>query len=243
MSVLMQCQLLRDADGSALRLSGALLDQTSQVSQSEQKRQLMRLCEYEISATVASCQLLLQQDAVVAAYQLQHLHWLCQQFCQLISGAEPISPVPVRLDFALLMPKLLQALTPVAAKAHLKLLWRQNQSPYGLVGHEGSWWQVCSDLLQLAMSLADSNSTIEVGMEFYPGIISWQAKLDVDVEQTANFLATQANSSMLDGPSAQSNDRYCALLAARHWAAQLGAELNIKHERQQLWFYLTVRQQ
>ncbi|WP_333797046.1 CHASE domain-containing protein [Rheinheimera sp.] len=242
LSVLMQCQLLRDADGSALRLSGALLDQTHQVSQSEQQQQLMRLCQFEIAAAVASCQLLLQKDAAVAGYQLAHLHWLSQQFCQLISGAEPVQAVPVRLDFMLLMPKLLQALGPVAIQQQLHLVWRQSQSPYGLAGHEGVWWQLCSDLLLLAMSLANSNSSIEVGMEFYPGIISWQAELEVDAEQTANFLATQTNIAMLDGPSTESNNRYCALLAAKHWASVLGAELNIKHEQQKLWFYLTVRQ-
>ncbi len=243
LSVLMQCQLLRDADGSALRLSGALLDQTQQVSQSEQQQQLMRLCQFEIASTVASCQLLVQQDPVVASYQLAHLHWLSQQFCQMVSGAESLPALPVRLDFTALMPKLLKALSPVAAVNQQRLEWRLSQSPYGLTGYEGVWWQLCSDLMFLAMSLAQSNSCIMVGMDFYPGIISWQAELEVDAEQTANFLATQTNTAMLDGPSTESNDRYCALLAAKHWAAVLGAELNIKHEQQKLWFYLTVRQQ
>ncbi len=242
LSVLMQCQLLRDADGSALRLSGALLDQTRQVSQTEQQQLVMRLCQYEMAAAVTSCQLLLVKDSASAARQLSHCHWLCQWFCQLLSGAEVPEPVVARLDFAVMMPELLQVLTPVAAQQQLKLRWRQSQSPYGLTGSEGVWWQVCTDLLQLAISLANPGSQIEVAMEFYPGIISWQVQLDVDAEQTANFLATQDNTAMLDGPSLQSNNRYCALLAARTWAMQLDAELNIKHEQQQLWFYLTVRQ-
>ena len=242
MSVLVQYQLLRDADGSALRLSGTLQDQTSLVMQAADRHRFMRLCQYEMATAMQSCQLLLVQDKEVAALQIAHTHWLSSSFCVLMAGNNLPNITPERLDFAFFMQSLLKALAPEAAQHQLTLQWQQSQLPYGLSGHERIWWQLCTDLLHLSMSLATPHSQIDVAMEFYPGIISWQLQVMVDAEQTADFLATQANTAMLDGPSAASNHRYCALLAARYWATQLGAELNIRHEQHQLWLYLTVRQ-
>lgn len=242
MSVLVQYQLLRDVDGSALRLSGTLQDQTQEVRRAGERQRFMRLCQYEMATAMQSCQLLLGQDKAVAALQIEHTHWLSGSFCTLMAGNDLPVTAPERLDFAFFMQSLLKALGPEAAKRQLELQWQQSQLPYGLSGNERVWWQLCFDLLQLSMSLALPHSVIEVAMEFYPGIISWQLQLTVDAEQTADFLATQGNISMLDGPSADSNNRYCALLAARYWTERLGAELNIRHEQHQLWLYLTVRQ-
>lgn len=242
MTVLVQYQLLRDADGSALRLSGTMQDQTEAARHASEQQRFMRLCKYEIATAMHRCQLLLWQDKDIAALQIAHTHWLSGSFCTLMAGNDLPVTAPERLDFAFFMQNLLKALTPEATKCQLQLQWQQSQLPYGLTGNERIWWQLCADLLHLAMSLAIPHSNIEVAMEFYPGIISWQLKLAVDAEQTADFLATQGNITMLDGPSAESNNRYCALLAARFWAERLGAELNIRHEQHQLCLYLTARQ-
>lgn len=247
--------VVRAPEGDAIRLCCTIQDQTLLQQQADDRQQLARLAQLELSLAFALSRTISQDGnggsqqkssvdpmavlsptVTVAPFVQQHSGWLLRFYCDALAasdsaklqGPEVVSLLPV----VQLIADVVQLYQPQASRSGLLLVW-QPQSVSDLTRldqHRG--WQLLCGLMQLACTLAKPGSDISFELVPFQSWLTMRLQLTM-ADVAAQQFQQQANIGHVL-PTTTLSFVQQRLLAAQFWANQLGAEFSFQQDQQQL---------
>jgi CHASE1-domain containing sensor protein len=194
----------------------------------------------------------------VAAFQQQHCHWLLEFYCQQLgdSGAEPdqvISTSTIQYDSqhhspqnakqaqrALLpmLSEMIYCYQHLASANRLQLLWQPLKFSEHAQVDSHRFWQLGCGVLQLACTIAAAGSSLSV--ELLPFQTKLTLRLQLQLDAATSLQLHQDMLVLADNKLTATTFVQQRLQAAQFWAAQLGAELTLQQEQQELILLLLL---